>query len=284
MTRAIRENRTVGLTANCILVRRDGFESAVEDSAAPIHDRSGKVTGAVIVFHDVSAARAMSQKMAHLAQHDFLTDLPNRTRLNHRIANASALDRRHRRQRAVLFLDLDGFKHVNDTLGHRIGDALLQSIAQRMVACVRGADTVSRQGGDEFVILLSEIGHARDAALSAEKLLLALAAPHSISGNELQLTASIGISVYPDDGEDAETLIRCADTAMYQAKKKGRNNYRFFTKDMIRRAVERQSPRGQPAASPSSDGSLSCIASRESIPETGPRPESKRSPERVQAD
>jgi len=262
MARAIRENRTVGLTANCILVRRDGFESAIEDSAAPIHDRSGKVTGAVIVFRDVSAARAISQKMAHLAQHDFLTDLPNRVLLNDRIANAIALARRHRRQRAVLFLDLDGFKDINDALGHRIGDALLQSVAQRMVACVRGADTVSRQGGDEFVILLSEIGHARDAALSAEKMLLALAAPHSISGNELQLTASIGISVYPDDGQDAETLIRCADTAMYQAKEQGRNNYRFFAKDMILRAVEQQSPRRQPAASPASDGSLSCIASR----------------------
>jgi diguanylate cyclase (GGDEF)-like protein/PAS domain S-box-containing protein len=244
MARAVREDKTVSLTANCILIRRDGFESAIEDSAAPIHDRAGQVTGAVIVFHDVSAARAITQKMAHLAQHDFLTDLPNRMMLSDRVANAIALARRHGKQRAVLFLDLDGFKHINDSLGHPIGDKLIQSIALRLVACVRSSDTVSRQGGDEFVILLSEIEHAKDAARSAEKMLLALAAPHSIAGRELHITASIGISVYPDDGPDAETLVRCADTAMYHAKDKGRNNYQFFTKEMNVRAVERQSLEG----------------------------------------
>jgi diguanylate cyclase (GGDEF)-like protein/PAS domain S-box-containing protein len=240
MDQAVRENQTVGLSANCILIRRDGFESAIEDSAAPIHDRGGQVTGAVIVFHDVSAARAIAQKMAHLAQHDFLTDLPNRMLFSDRVANAIALARRHGKQRAVLFLDLDRFKHINDSLGHPIGDKLLQSVAQRLVACVRGSDTVSRQGGDEFVVLLSEIEHAEDAALSAEKMLLALSAPHSIAEKELHITASIGISIYPDDGRDAETLIRCADTAMYHAKDKGRNNYQFFTEDMNVRAVERQ--------------------------------------------
>ena len=240
MDQAVTENRTVGLTANCILIRRDGFESAVEDSAAPIHDRGGRVTGAVIVFRDVSAARATTQKLAHLAQHDFLTDLPNRMLLSDRVENAIALARRHGKQRAILFLDLDGFKHVNDSLGHPIGDKLLQSVAQRLVACVRGSDTVSRQGGDEFVVLLSEIEHAEDAALSAAKMLLALAAPHNIDGREFHIAASIGISIYPDHGRDANTLIRCADTAMYHAKTKGRNNYQFFTKDMKVRAVERQ--------------------------------------------
>ena len=239
MTQAVLEDKTVGLSANCILIRRDGFESAIEDSAAPIHDRKGQVTGAVIVFHDVSAARAIAQKMAHLAQHDFLTDLPNRVLFSDRVANAISLARRHGKQRAVLFLDLDRFKHINDSLGHAIGDKLLQSVAQRLVACVRGSDTVSRQGGDEFVVLLSEIGRAEDAALSAEKMLLALAAPHSIAEKELHVTASIGISIFPDDGQDAETLIRCADTAMYHAKDKGRNNYQFFTDDMNVRALER---------------------------------------------
>jgi diguanylate cyclase (GGDEF)-like protein/PAS domain S-box-containing protein len=240
MTQAVQEDKTVGLTANCILIRRDGVESAIEDSAAPIHDRAGQVTGAVMVFHDVSAARAIAQKMAHLAQHDFLTDLPNRMLFSDRVANAIALARRHGKQRAVLFLDLDRFKHINDFLGHPIGDKLLQSVAQRLVACVRGSDTVSRQGGDEFVVLLSEIEQAADAALSAEKMLLALSAPHSIADKELHITASIGISIYPDDGQDAQTLIRCADTAMYHAKDKGRNNYQFFTEDMNVRAVERQ--------------------------------------------
>jgi len=240
VAQAVRENKTVGLAANCILIRRDGFESAIEDSAAPIHDRGGRVTGAVIVFHDVSAARATRQKMAHLAHHDFLTDLPNRILLSDRIENAIALARRHGKQRALLFLDLDRFKHINDSLGHPIGDKLLQSVAHRLVACVRGSDTVSRQGGDEFVILLAEIEHAKDAARSAEKILQALAAPHSIAGTELHVSASIGISIYPDDGRDAETLIKCADTAMYHAKDRGRNNYQFFTEDMNVRAVERQ--------------------------------------------
>lgn len=229
MTRAVRLNRTVGLTANCILVRRDGIESAIEDSAAPIHDRGGRISGAVIVFRDVGAARAVTQQLAHQAQHDLLTDLPNRSLLGDRIANSIALARRHGKQRAVLFLDLDGFKQINDSRGHHIGDKLLQSVAQRLVACVRSSDTVSRQGGDEFVILLSEIEHAGDAAVSAQKMLLALTAPHRIAGQALQITASIGISIYPDDGRDAETLIRHADAAMYHAKNKGRNGYQFFT-------------------------------------------------------
>ena len=169
MAKAVQHNQTVGLTANCILIRRDGFESAIEDSAAPIHDRHGQVTGAVIVFRDVSAARAVRQKMAHLAHHDFLTDLPNRGLLSDRIANAIALARRHGKQRAVLFLDLDRFKQINDSLGHPTGDELLQSVAQRLRACVRGADTVSRQGGDEFVVLLSEIEHAEDAGSQCGK-------------------------------------------------------------------------------------------------------------------
>jgi diguanylate cyclase (GGDEF)-like protein len=125
----------------------------------------------------------------------------------------------------VLFLGLDGFKQTNDSLGHAIGDQLLQSVAQRLMACVRSSDTVGRQGGDEFVILLSEIEHAQDAALSAEKVLLALATPHALAASELHTTASIGISIYPEDGHNAEILIRCANTATYHAKAKGRSNY-----------------------------------------------------------
>jgi diguanylate cyclase (GGDEF)-like protein/PAS domain S-box-containing protein len=240
MALAVRENRTVGPSANCILVRRDGFETAIEDSAAPIHDRSGNVTGAVIVFHDISESWAMKERMVHLAQHDFLTDLPNRMLFGDRVNNSIALAQRNCKHRAVLFVDLDGFKKINDSLGHQTGDKLIQSIAQRLVACVRGADTVSRQGGDEFVVLLSEIEYARDAALSAEKILLTLAAPHHIDGNVLHCTASIGIAVYPDDAVDAESLIKCADIAMYRAKDTGRNNYQFFTQDMNVRTVERQ--------------------------------------------
>ena len=147
MDLAVRLNKTVGLTSNCILIRRDGVESAIEDSAAPIHDRRGQVTGAVMVFHDVSAARAMSLQMSHLAAHDYLTDLPNRMLLNDRLTQAIASARRQRHQLAVVFLDVDRFKHINDSLGHAIGDKLLQSVASRLVDCVRRSDTVSRLGG-----------------------------------------------------------------------------------------------------------------------------------------
>ena len=241
MELAIHQNRTVGLTANCILVRRDGYESAIEDSAAPIHDRDGHVTGAVIVFRDVSMARSMVLEMSHLAQHDVLTDLPNRLLLKDRLTQAISLASRNHNQLAVLFLDLDGFKHINDSLGHSIGDKLLQSVARRLLACVRKSDTVSRQGGDEFVILLSEVTHAADAAIIAGKIIAELKRRHRIGKYRLRISASIGLSTYPNDGQDAETLIKNADTAMYDAKQSGRDKCRFFNSQMSLQAVGRQS-------------------------------------------
>jgi diguanylate cyclase (GGDEF)-like protein/PAS domain S-box-containing protein len=238
---AVGENRTVHLPSNCVLVRRDGFETPIEDSLAPIHDREGHVTGAVVVFRDVSAARAMALQMAHSAQHDFLTGLPNRMLLNDRLTQAIALAPRHDKKVAVLFLDLDGFKHINDSLGHAIGDKLLQSIAKRLVECVRSSDTVSRQGGDEFVVLLSEIEYSEDPAITARRMLEAVAEPHPIDHHDLHVTASIGVSVCPEDGSDAATLIKNADTAMYQAKENGRQSYQFFKPAMSVRAIERQS-------------------------------------------
>ena len=241
MELAVGENRTMNLPPNCILIRRDGMEIPIEDSVAPIHDREGKATGAVIVFRDVSTARAMAAQMAHSAQHDFLTDLPNRMLLNDRVDQAIGFAQRHSKKVAVLFLDLDGFKHINDSLGHPTGDKLLQSIAKRLVDCVRGSDTVSRQGGDEFVVLLSEVELAEDAAITARRMLHAVAEAHPIDQHDLHVTTSIGVSVYPDDGLDAETLIKNADTAMYQAKENGRQSYQFFKPAMNVRAVERQS-------------------------------------------
>jgi diguanylate cyclase (GGDEF)-like protein/PAS domain S-box-containing protein len=238
---AIQSNETVGLTPDCVLIRRDGGESPIEDSAAPIRDRFGQVTGAVIVFHDVSAARAMTLSMSYLAQHDSLTDLPNRALLNDRLSEALSLAHRYHRQLAVLYLDVDRFKHINDSLGHMIGDRLLQSIAQRLLGCVRESDTVSRQGGDEFVILLSEVAHARDATVCADKILDALRAPHRIDQHEVHVTTSIGIVTYPDDGLDADALMEHADFAMYHAKENGRDNRQFFKRDMNIRALERQS-------------------------------------------
>lgn len=240
MEQAIQLDRIVGLTPNCLLVRRDGVETPIEDSASPIHDRAEKVIGAVMVFKDVSEARAMSLQAVYLAQHDFLTELPNRMLLDDRLTQAIALARRHGHKLAVLFLDLDRFKHVNDSLGHVIGDTLLQSVAGRLARCVRNSDTVSRQGGDEFVVLLSEIEQGA-AASSAQKIIAALVAPHDVAGHQLHVTVSIGISIFPDDGPDTETLIKCADTAMYHAKDAGRNNWKFFEPHLNARAVERQS-------------------------------------------
>jgi diguanylate cyclase (GGDEF)-like protein/PAS domain S-box-containing protein len=227
--------------ADCSLVRRDGVEIPIEDCISPIHDRDGKASGAVIVFRDVSEVRAMTRQLSYSAQHDFLTGLPNRMLVNDRLSQAIALAHRHSTKLALLFLDLDGFKHINDSLGHLIGDQLLKSIAARLVNCVRSSDTVSRRGGDEFVVLLAEISQSSDAAITAQKILHAVAQPHSIDQHDLRVTTSIGLSIYPDDGLDAETLLKNADTAMYQAKENGRQNYQFFKPAMNVRAVERQS-------------------------------------------
>jgi diguanylate cyclase (GGDEF)-like protein len=183
----------------------------------------------------------MAQQITHSAEHDFLTGLPNRMLLNDRIGQAIVSARRHAKQVAVLFLDLDGFKHINDSLGHPVGDKLLQSVAKCLVASVRGTDTVSRQGGDEFVVLLPDLQQPEDAAVMAGRILRDVAEPHLVDQQELHVSTSIGVSVFPDDGADAETLIKNADTAMYQAKENGRQSFQFFKPAMNDRAVERQS-------------------------------------------
>ena len=232
MAKAASEDLTGKLPLDCVLIHRDGREVFIEDSVAPIHDREGKVTGAVIVFRDVSAARAQSEQMAHLAEHDSLTGLPNRLLFNDRLGQAISLARRHGGQAAVLFLDLDGFKKVNDSLGHAAGDKLLQSVAKRLLSCLRAPDTVSRYGGDEFALLLQDVHRPEDAAATARRVLRALDEVHSVDGQQLHVTASIGMSVYPGDGMDVETLIRNADTAMYQAKKNGCQGCQFYSPEL----------------------------------------------------
>ncbi|RYY76173.1 MAG: EAL domain-containing protein [Gammaproteobacteria bacterium] len=236
---AIEKNSPVGLESDVILVRADGSELSIEKAATPIHDSEGAVTGAIVVFHDVSESRTLAVKMTHLAQHDFLTGLPNRMLLTERLSQAIGLAYRNISQVALLFIDVDYFKHINDSLGHAVGDELLKSVAARLVSCVRATDTVCRQGGDEFVILLTEIERPQDAAVTAEKLFNAFSEPHYIGVHELHVSLSMGISVYPADGENADVLMQNADAAMYHAKLLGRNNFQFFKTEMNTRAVQR---------------------------------------------
>ena len=216
-------------------------------TATDLHIMQMRQANESLVIANIKAQNLVDQiqlansQMDHLIHHDVLTDLPNRILLLDRLTQGIELARRQSRQLAVMFMDLDNFKHINDSLGHAVGDQLLQSVARRLLACVRHSDTLSRQGGDEFLLLLPAIEHAEDAALSAQKMLLALVPPHAIELHDLHIGISIGISIYPDDGHDAETLIKCADTAMYYAKESGRNNYKFFESSMNVRAVQRQS-------------------------------------------
>jgi diguanylate cyclase (GGDEF)-like protein/PAS domain S-box-containing protein len=237
---AMIQNRALGLTPDCVLVRRDGSEAGIEDSAAPIHDRDGRVTGAVMVFRDVTQARAAALRTSYLAQHDALCGIANRALLNDRLSHAITAADRHSGKLAVLFIDVDRFKHINDSLGHSIGDRLLQAVAQRILACVRNSDTVGRFGGDEFVVVLSEVSRSEDAGVSAEKLLLALSRPYNIDTHSLHVTASIGIATYPEDGLDAGALLKNADISMYHAKETGRNRHHFYERSMNRLAAERQ--------------------------------------------
>ena len=240
MAKATSEDRTGKLPLNSVLIRRDGNEVFIEDSVAPIHGRDGNVTGAVIVFRDVRAARAQAEQIAHSAEHDFLTGLPNRLLFNDRLGQAISLARRNGRQAALLFLDLDGFKLVNDSLGHLAGDKLLQSVAKRLLGCVRAPDTVSRYGGDEFAILLQDVKQPEDAAVAATRVSNAMREVFPVDGQQLRVTASIGVSIYPVDGKNGETLIRNADAAMYRARKNGRQICQFYNPEMNDSAVECQ--------------------------------------------
>lgn len=227
--RALKANKTIKLPSNCLLVRRDGTETPIEDSIAPIRNRLGAISGAVIVFHDVSDARAMAKKILHMAQHDVLTGLANRTLLTERLTRALGLAKRKQKKIGLLFIDIDNFKSINDSRGHAVGDQLLQLIARRLESVVRATDTVCRQGGDEFVVLLTEIEHSNDAAQVAEKMIAAFAKPQLIHEQPIEVTLSIGISLYPNDGGDVDALFQRADGAMYRAKMCGRNNYQFYS-------------------------------------------------------
>ncbi|MHB1654029.1 MAG: sensor domain-containing protein [Desulfitobacteriaceae bacterium] len=253
VVKCLAEGRIVGLANHTVLIHRDGHHFAIEDSAAPIQDRQGAIIGAVLVFHDVSYKRNLLREMTHQAHHDALTGLPNRLLFNDRLNQAITQAHRNLRKVAVLFLDLDRFKLVNDTLGHAVGDRLLQAVSERLKNILREGDTIGRQGGDEFIIILPEISSANEPGSVAQKILTVFSAPFALDNEEVFVTPSIGISIYPTDGQDIETLIKHADTAMYHAKESGRNNYQFFTVTLnvsaqvrlelesnLRRALERE--------------------------------------------
>ncbi|HYC35334.1 MAG TPA: EAL domain-containing protein [Usitatibacter sp.] len=201
----------------------------------------GRAQRVIGVAMDITERKLAEQRIAHMAHHDALTGLPNRVLLRDRIGQAIAHAHRAGRQIAVLFIDLDRFKTINDSLGHQFGDRLLQSVASRILVCVREGDTVARVGGDEFVIVIPGIDQASDASVVATKILEVLGHAFHLHGNDVHVAGSIGISLYPSDGTDAETLMRHADTAMYHAKDSGRANFQFFTEHMNVAAQQRLS-------------------------------------------
>jgi len=194
---------------------------------------TGKVEHYLAIFSDITLRKRQQQELYDLATHDALTGLPNRSFFSERLRHAMVRAKRAGQQVALLYLDLDGFKPVNDKLGHKRGDLLLQTVARRLQRLVREADTVARLGGDEFAVILEQLSRPRDAAPTARKLLEALARPYALDGHKARITATIGITVYPLDGEDAETLVNRADGAMYRAKTERRNSYRFWRKPAV---------------------------------------------------
>ncbi len=191
------------------------------------------------IFADITERKQAEERMRHIAQSDSLTGLPNRLALQIRLAQTLPDARRHNWQVAVMFIDLDRFKNINDTLGHPVGDELLREVASRLSQVIRETDFVARLGGDEFVIVLPGISAPADAATVANKIIGALSSPILADGNELHTSPSIGISIFPDDGNDGDTILKNADTAMYHAKSAGRNNYQFYAGDMNKSATER---------------------------------------------
>lgn len=215
-----------------LLIDRHDQEHPVESAAAPMLDYDGKMLGTVLVLHDVSEARKSAKRLTFLATRDALTGLPNRTLLQDRLQHALAVARRENSRLAVLFIDIDQFKIVNDSLGHDVGDELLVKIAHGFCDIVRRSDTVCRQGGDEFIIVLPDIDEDYDPAGVARKLLDALSDLDHVGPHEVRVGGSIGIAVYPEDGQDVDTLVKHADLAMYHVKAAGRNGFQFFSPSM----------------------------------------------------
>ncbi len=218
--------------------RKNGSLYYEEKTITPIVDEHGAITHFVSTGRDVTDRINAEKKLDHLAHHDALTDLPNRVLFKDRLSQALARARRQSTLVALMFLDLDKFKKINDSLGHDVGDALLKSVAGRLKGCLRETDTVARLGGDEFTVLLEAIKHVDDATIIAQKLVHALSQPYQLNSHQLHITVSIGITLYPLDDSEPDTLIKNADIAMYHAKDAGRNGFQFFSAEMSKRVNE----------------------------------------------
>jgi diguanylate cyclase (GGDEF)-like protein/PAS domain S-box-containing protein len=211
-----------------VRIRKDGRPVHVSVTISPIRDRQGQVVGASKIARDIGAKKALESRLEHLAHHDALTDLPNRVLLADRIQQSLILARRQGFNVAVLYIDLDGFKQVNDAHGHAAGDALLIALSQRMKEALREVDTLARIGGDEFAGVLSDVKGMDECRHLLQRVLQACASPVPIGGQPVRVSASIGVAVYPQDDVPAEELLRHADQAMYLAKQAGKNQYRIF--------------------------------------------------------
>lgn len=220
---------TAGIASEVVGEHKNGSRFPLELKTNAIRIESGRLLIASV--RDITVRKESEQRILHLATHDTLTGLPNRNLLLDRVEQALVHAQRSHLHAAVLFIDLDNFKIINDTLGHDVGDLLLQDVTARLLASVRTEDTVARQGGDEFVMLLQSVSNAQDAGTVAAKLLETLRLPYWVKGKELHISASIGIAIFPDDGKDVNALLKNSDTAMYHAKETGRNNYQFYTPD-----------------------------------------------------
>jgi len=209
-------------------IRKDGVQIFLENSISPLRNKEGKIIGFRSISRDITERKQFEQKLAEMATHDALTGLPNRILLSDRLMIGSALARRNGHRLAVLMLDLDRFKAVNDALGHSVGDELLKDVGQRLSGIMRKSDTISRIGGDEFVLVLPQISRIDDVTKFAQRILGAFQEPFVFGGHRLQVTTSIGIAVYPENGTDMENLLKNADSAMYSAKEQGRGIYKYY--------------------------------------------------------
>ncbi|WP_125557348.1 EAL domain-containing protein [Pseudoalteromonas rubra] len=232
LDKVLTDKAAFGLSDTTALKSTKGDIYCVQNSVSPIMDKAGNIYGAVMVFQDVTTSRAMSEKMSHLAQHDALTGLPNRVLLMDRLTVACHKNERKSVGFSVVFIDLDNFKTVNDSLGHSAGDELLKIVSKRLKKLTRRADTVSRLGGDEFVLILDGLAKTVDITTYCERILLSISEPILIKNQSFRVTPSIGIAVSPGDGAEPELLLRHADSAMYKAKNSGRNRFQFYSTDI----------------------------------------------------